>query len=145
MLNSRFRRCLLGLCLLLIISCDESRVANISYTVDIEDLAGHRLRNKIVDTLFITRISKSDSVSVIFPEGGTQTDVMLVSRNDYSNWKMGKDSIFPDAIKEDGVFSGDGNEQGPKLDLTRIEDGYYAAYWGTCDFDGVIVVHVKTE
>lgn len=78
----------------------------------------------------IVRQSRKDSVLLIFPSGGTQSDVYLHSA---------KDKSFE---LHDQRFSGQGK---PTLNLTNLDDGEYSANIISCGLGGSCLVRLKTK
>lgn len=78
----------------------------------------------------IVRQNKQDTVLLVFPSGGTQSDVYLHSAVDKS-LKL-----------HDRKFSGQGK---PVLNLTNLDDGEYSANIISCGLGGSCLVQLKTK
>jgi hypothetical protein len=78
----------------------------------------------------IIRQSKQDSVLLIFPSGGTESDVFLHISNN-KNFEL-----------HDKKISGQGK---PTLNLTNLEDGEYSANIISCGLGGSSLVRLKTK
>ena len=78
----------------------------------------------------IIRQSKEDSVLLVFPSGGTESDVYLHSTK---NKKI---------ELHDKKISGQGK---PTLNLTNLDDGEYSANIISCGLGGSCVVRLKTK
>jgi hypothetical protein len=78
----------------------------------------------------IIRNSKQDSVLLVFPSGGTESDVYLRSAKN-KNIEL-----------HDKRFIGQGK---PTLNLTNLEDGEYSASIASCGLGGSCLVRLKTK
>ena len=78
----------------------------------------------------IVRQCKNDSVLLIFPSDGTESDVYLHSTSN-KNLKL-----------HDKKFLGQGK---PTLNLTNLDDGEYSANIISCGLGGSCLVRIKTK
>ena len=78
----------------------------------------------------IFRQNKQDSVLLVFPSGGTQSDVYLHSTKN-KNIEL-----------HDKKVSGQGK---PTLNLTNLDDGEYSANIISCGLGGSCLVRLKTK
>lgn len=98
-------------------------------TVDRTFLLGCETGNGACSDVFIYRSSPKDSVLLVFPSGGTQSDVYLSCPGDKS------------VSLHDRKF---GSEEKPSLDLSRLSDGRYVARMMSCNLGGGFTVVLKT-
>ncbi|MDI9364228.1 MAG: hypothetical protein QM541_04700 [Flavobacterium sp.] len=99
-------------------------------TLDFSYLEGCETGKGDCKPIEIIRQNKQDSVILIFPSGGTVSDVYLHST---------KNKKFE---LHDKRFAGQGK---PTLNLTNLEDGEYSANIISCGLGGSCLVRLKTK
>lgn len=125
-------------------SIDNVSAANhhkIVYTVTLDYMQGCETGKGDCVPITLSRQSINDSVIVIFPIGGTQTDIYLYTENDFKKWMDGKPRDVPKALRHDQKFTGQGN---PTLDLTGLLDGTYIPYMFACGLGGGFTLNITT-
>jgi hypothetical protein len=99
-------------------------------TVDFDYLEGCETGKGGCEPIEIIRKRSKDSVLLIFPYGGTQSDVYLCSVN------------CETVVGHDRKFAGQGK---PTLNLTNLKDGEYFARIVSCGLGGSCIVRLKTK
>ena len=102
----------------------------IVHTLDFAYLEGCETGKGDCKPIEIVRKSKTDSVILIFPSGGTESDVYLRSAK---NKKV---------ELHDKKLTGQGK---PTLNLTNLDDGEYSANIISCGLGGSCLVRLKTK
>ena len=113
-------------------SCGQTKLNKkvVLQTLDFAYLEGCETGKRDCKPIEIVRQSRQDSVLLIFPSGGTQSDVYLHSAKDKS------------LELHDQKVSGQGK---PTLNLTNLDDGEYAANIISCGLGGSCLVRLKTK
>ena len=99
-------------------------------TLDFDYLEGCETGKGNCKPIEIFRQNRQDSVLLVFPSGGTQSDVYLHSAK---NKKL---------ELHDKKVSGQGK---PTLNLTNLDDGEYSANIISCGLGGSCLVRLKTK
>ena len=99
-----------------------SKKKNIVYTVDFDYLEGCETGKGDCNPVIIERQSIPDSITLIFPNGGTLTDVYLYTESSFTKWMSGKPQDEPKPLRHDHKEVSQGK---PFLDLTGLPDGKY--------------------
>ncbi len=110
----------------------------ITYNVPFDVLEGCETGQGKCDPVTITRSSLSDSVVLIFPSGGTQSDVFLYDVNEKDKSAFSQ----PKPIRQDQRFAGEGK---PSLDLTGLPDGKYRSQMVACGLGGGFDLVIATS
>lgn len=145
--NTQMKRLTIILTIILLsafTSCGQTRNFNnvIVYTVDFKYMEGCETGNGDCNPVILKRRSLQDSVTVIFPSGGTQSDVYLYTETAFIKWIKGKPSDQPKPLSHDQKFAGQGN---PTLDLTGLRDGVYRPHMLSCGVGGTFELTIVTE
>ena len=91
----------------------------------------------------IKRNNKNQPVIVLFPLGGTQSDISLFPDRDFYKYKRDV-SLLDDIIRvHDRKMFGEG--QLLTLNLTGLEDGNYIVLYSSCAFGGLVKIPLVTE
>lgn len=129
----------------LAISCDQKTPPQTVYKVEPVNMQGLRTKKDTVQALIISRKSIDDSTVILFPSGGTETEVVLHRQFEYKNWKSGKIDQSPEVLRSDYESVNDSIEDGLRIDLTGLPDGNYVGEWITCSVGGYTVIELKTK
>jgi hypothetical protein len=118
--------------LLTITGCGQTKANKkvIVQTLDFAYLEGCETGKGDCKPIEIVRQNKTDSIVLIFPSGGTESDVYLRSAK---NKKI---------ELHDKKFTGQGK---PSLNLTNLDDGEYSANMISCGLGGSCLVRLKTK
>jgi hypothetical protein len=111
-------------------SCSQPTPNKVIHSIDFDWLEGCETGKGNCNPVVLERKSISDSVRLIFPSGGTQSDVYL--------YKTSLDK----SLRQDHKRTGQGL---PFLDLTGLPDGNYIAHMLACAVGGRFNVVIKTN
>ena len=113
-------------------SCSQTKLNKniVAQTLDFTYLEGCETGKGDCKPIEIFRKTKQDSVVLIFPSGGTESDVYLHSTKDKKIELHNK------------KVSGQGK---PTLNLTNLDDGEYSANIISCGLGGSCLVRLKTK
>ena len=113
-------------------SCGQTKLNKnvVVQTLDFDYLEGCETGKGDCKPIEIFRQNKQDSVLLVFPSGGTQSDVYLHSTKN-KNLEL-----------HDKKVSGQGK---PTLNLTNLDDGEYSANIISCGLGGSCLVRLKTK
>jgi hypothetical protein len=115
---------------------------SILYTVDVNFLKECEIGIEGDCTpLTITRQSIKDSINVIYPSAGTQTDIYLYGEKEYERTANGIKTDQPVALRHVKKFGGNSKLQ---LDITGLPDGTYRSQLIACDFGSEFQLKVRT-
>ncbi len=93
--------------------------------------------------VMISRQTFKDSIQLILPIGGSQSNVNLYTIDSaFINWTKGGLKEEPGPIRSDERFFGQGN---PMLDLTGLQDGNYVVWMTSCNLEGIINMTISTR
>jgi hypothetical protein len=93
--------------------------------------------------IVLKRHSLQDSLRVVFPSGGTQSDVYLYAADTaFIKWIEGGPSDQPQPLRRDRKLAGQGP---PILDLTGLGDGKYFPHMLSCNVGGFFEVRIETD
>jgi len=125
-------------------SCGQTTNKNISivYKIDLDYMEGCETGKGECKPIVLKRHFLQDSIKIIFPGGGTQSDVYLYSDTAFVRWVQNIQSKQPKAIRHDQKFVGQGN---PTLDLTGLQDGIYRSQMTSCGLGGTFKLTITTE
>ena len=115
---------------------------NIVYTVDFDYLEGCETGSGDCNPVIIERQSIPDSITLIFPNGGTLTDVYLYTESSFTKWMSGKPQDEPKPLRHDRKEVGQGK---PFLDLTGLPDGKYKPWMLGCGLGGGFELTIVTK
>ncbi len=124
---------LLTICTLkILISCGQTNTNRIliKEVLTFEYLEGCETGKGDCKPIEIFRQNKNDSILLVFPSGGTESDVYLYSMKEI-NFKL-----------QDKKVKGQGL---PKINLTTLEDGEYTASVISCGLGGSCIIRLKTK
>ena len=99
-------------------------------TLDFAYLEGCETGKGACKPVEILRQTKQDSILLVFPGGGTESDVYLRS------------AINIDINLHDKKITGQGK---PTLNLTKLDDGEYTASISSCGLGGSCMIRLKTK
>ena len=99
-------------------------------TLDVAYLEGCETGKGDCKPIEILRQTKQDSILLVFPSGGTESDVYLCS------------AIDRKINLHDKKRAGQGK---PTLDLTKLNDGEYSARIVSCGLGGSCIIRLKTK
>jgi hypothetical protein len=111
-------------------SCSQPTPNKVIHTIGFDWLEGCETGKGDCKPILLVRQSISDSIRLIFPSGGTESDVYL--------YKISLDK----PLLHDQKWSGQGR---PVLDLTGLPDGSYTAHMLSCAVGGIFSVIIKTS
>ena len=131
--------------LVLITSCNSQTPKLAIYKVGSINMQGPATKREMAQALKITRNSMDDSIIVVFPSGGTQTEVILYKQVEYDTWKSQQMGSKPDALSIYNESVNDSTERGLSIDLTRLLDGNYVGEWVTCGLSAYAVIELNTK
>ena len=114
----------------------------IIFTIDHAYVEGCETGKGDCKPIVLKRHSIQDSIKVIFPIGGTITDVFLNAEKEFIQWPKGSPKDQPKPLRHDHRRSGEGN---PAFDLTGLPDGKYGAYMLACGLGGSFQIVIVTE
>lgn len=113
------------------------------YTVTDSYMEGCETGKGNCKPIVLTRHSLQDSIRVVFPSGGTQSDVYLYAADTaFTKWMKGGPSDQPQPLRHDRKFAGQGQ---PILDLTGLADGKYFPHMLSCNVGGFLEVAIVTD
>jgi hypothetical protein len=115
---------------------------NIVYTVDFDYLKGCETGKGDCKPVTIERQSTQDSITLVFPSGGTLTDVYLYTESSFVKWMSGTPKDEPKPLRHDRKEAGQGN---PFLDLTGLPDGKYSPRMLGCGLGGGFKLTIMTK
>src|SRR5262249_5526343 len=135
---------------LLLSSCSQQsfKPASIIYTVDFSYLEGCETGKGECKPITITRKSILDTIKMIFPSGGTQSDIYLFRPDSaypdsaYIRWMSGLSKATVSPLRHDQKRSGEGL---PSFDLTGLSDGKYTANMLSCGLGGSFSLVLATK
>ncbi|MEI9810938.1 MAG: hypothetical protein WDO16_25355 [Bacteroidota bacterium] len=111
-------------------SCSQSYTNKVIYTIDFAWLEGCETGKGDGKPVLISRQCSTDTIQLIFPEGGTSSSVYVYSAS----------SDKP--LRQDHTRAGEGH---PSLDLTGLADGVYLAHMLACAIGGSFSIIIKTN
>lgn len=129
----------------LIISCEQETKSHVFYEVEPINMQSLRTKKDSVRSLIVLRNSIDDSISVFFPSGGTETEVLLHRQTEYENWKKGQINRRPKVLRSDYESVNDSMEDGLSIDLSGLPDGNYVGEWLTCSIGAYVVIELTTK
>lgn len=119
-----------------------SKNQNIVYTVDFDYLEGCETGKGDCNPVTIERHSKKDSITLIFPNGGTLTDIYLYTESSFTKWMSGTPQDEPKPLRHDHK---EANQGKPFLDLTGLPDGKYRPRMLGCGLGGGFKLTIVTK
>ena len=120
----------------------ESNTIIVVYTIDLKYMRGCEMGTADCKTVVLKRSSLQDSVRLIFPAGGTLSDVFLYTEAGFIKWLKKKPKGQPKYLRHDRKFAGQGN---PTLDLTGLPDRVYRPHMVSCGVGGTFRLTIATE
>lgn len=115
----------------------------IVYSVGRDYLEGCETGSRACKSVTLTRRTLQDSIRIIFPNGGTQSDVYLYAKNsEYLNRLREVITSHPEPLRHDRKFSSQGDLT---IDVTGVSDGKYVAQMVSCGFGGHLEIIILTE
>jgi hypothetical protein len=128
---------------LFIISCGRPGLNknSIAYTIDYNYMEGCETGKGDCKPVVLTRHSFGDSIKLIFPNGGTQSDVFLFADSAVAAGMKGKIVSPPQLLRHTQHLGGQGNAI---LDLTGLPDGKYRSQMLSCAVGGSFELIIGT-
>jgi hypothetical protein len=115
----------------------------VSYMVEFQYMENCEMGKGDCHPIQLTRRSIGDTITVTYPNGGTQTDVYLyVADSAFMKWMNGTPKDRPKLLLHVGKFLGQGN---PVFDLTGLPDGKYISHMVSCNVGGFLQLVIQTK
>ncbi|MBB1287418.1 hypothetical protein HRH25_23795 [Flavisolibacter sp. BT320] len=94
------------------------------------------------DTIKVVRQQLQQPVKVIFPNGGTETEIRLFDTSSFAKYI----NRFPETdnnlfIRRDHTFM----DRKPSLDMSNLADGNYVVHMTACEVGGFYKLELKTQ
>jgi hypothetical protein len=117
--------------------------SRVSYTVEFQYMENCETGKGDCQPIFLTRQSIGDSIIVIYPNGGTRSDIYLyLADSGFMKWMNGTPKDQPKPLRHDGKYYGQGN---PVFDLTGLPDGKYISHMLSCNVGGFLQLIIQTK
>ncbi|MCB0380401.1 MAG: hypothetical protein KDD24_04040, partial [Flavobacteriales bacterium] len=112
-------------------------------TIDKELINDTNCNDLSCKTLLIERLNNKSKVIILFPLGGSQTDVSLYLLKDYLEYKNDSKELDYVTKRRDSKVIIDG--QPLTINMTDLEDNEYLVNYMSCNSHGLIKLFLKTK
>ena len=112
------------------------------YKVDLDYLVGCETGKGECKPIIINRQSILDDLALVFPQGGTMSDVYLYTESSFTKWMSGSPKDEPKPLRHIHKEAGEGE---PIMDLTRLPDGKYHPHFLGCGVGGGFELMIVTK
>lgn len=112
------------------------------YKVDLDYLMGCETGKGECKPLIIKRKSILDGLAVVFPKGGTMTDVYLYTESSFTKWMAGSPKDEPKPLRH---IHKEADEGEPIMDISELPDGIYHPHYLGCGVGGGFELRIVTK